>query len=53
MFWEIIIMALVGGGIGWFTNYLAVKLIFRPLNPIRIPIIGLELQGWCLNAEKK
>ena len=45
MFWEIIIMALVGGGIGWFTNYLAVKLIFRPLNPIRIPIIGLELQG--------
>ena len=38
-------MALVGGGIGWFTNYLAVKLIFRPLNPIRIPIIGLELQG--------
>jgi len=45
LFWEIIIMALVGGGIGWFTNYLAVKLIFRPLNPIRIPIIGLELQG--------
>lgn len=45
MFWEIIIMALVGGGIGWFTNYLAVKLIFRPLNPVRIPIIGLEFQG--------
>ena len=38
-------MALVGGGIGWFTNYLAVKLIFRPLNPVRIPIIGLEFQG--------
>lgn len=45
MFWEIIIMALVGAGIGWFTNYLAVKLIFRPLNPIRIPILGVEIQG--------
>ncbi len=38
-------MALVGAGIGWFTNYLAVKLIFRPLNPIRIPILGVEIQG--------
>jgi len=45
VFWEIIIMALVGAGIGWFTNYLAVKLIFRPLNPIRIPILGVEIQG--------
>ncbi len=45
MFWEIIVMSLVGAGIGWFTNYLAIKLIFRPLNPIRIPIIGLEFQG--------
>lgn len=38
-------MSLVGTCIGWFTNYLAIKLIFRPLNPIRIPIIGLEFQG--------
>ena len=45
MFWEIIIMALVGGCIGWFTNFLAVKLIFRPLNPVRIPVIGFEFQG--------
>lgn len=45
MFAEIIIMSLVGATIGWFTNYLAIKLIFRPLNPIRIPIIGLEFQG--------
>ena len=45
MFWEILAMSLVGAGIGWFTNYLAIKLIFRPLNPIRIPLIGLEFQG--------
>ncbi len=45
MFWEIIFMALVGGVIGWFTNYLAIKLIFRPLYPIKIPLIGIKLQG--------
>jgi len=45
VFWEIIVMALVGAVIGWFTNYLAIKLIFRPLNPIRIPLIGLDFQG--------
>lgn len=45
MFWEILVMSLVGAAIGWFTNYLAIKLIFRPLNPVRIPIIGLEFQG--------
>lgn len=36
---------LVGALIGWFTNYLAVKMIFRPQRPFRIPIIGLTLQG--------
>ena len=45
MIWQIIMMSLVGAGIGWFTNYLAVKLIFRPLNPVRIPVIGIEFQG--------
>lgn len=45
MIWEILIMSLVGAGIGWFTNYLAIKMIFRPLNVIKIPIIGLEFQG--------
>lgn len=45
MFWEIIVMSLVGAIIGWFTNYLAIKLIFRPLNPVRIPLIGVQFQG--------
>lgn len=39
------ILALVGAAIGWFTNVLAIKLIFRPFNPIRIPILNLTFQG--------
>lgn len=43
--WRIFTALLVGGFIGWFTNYLAIKLIFRPLNPIEIPLLGLKIQG--------
>ena len=27
---------IIGGVIGYFTNYIAIKMLFRPLNPIRI-----------------
>lgn len=36
---------LIGAIIGWFTNYLAVKMIFRPQEPITIPILGIVIQG--------
>lgn len=39
------IMALIGAVIGWSTNLLAIKMIFRPLYPLKIPIIGWRLQG--------
>lgn len=42
---EIIIMTIVGALIGWFTNYLAVKMLFRPIRPWRIPLTKIELQG--------
>lgn len=42
---EIIIMIIVGALIGWFTNYLAVKMLFRPIRPWRIPLTKIELQG--------
>jgi uncharacterized membrane protein YheB (UPF0754 family) len=42
---QLIFMAFIGALIGWFTNYLAIKLIFRPQNPIKIPFIGYEIQG--------
>jgi len=36
-------MPLIGAAIGWFTNLLAVKLIFRPYRPVKLP--GYSLQG--------
>lgn len=41
----IIMMTLIGGLIGYITNVVAVKMLFRPLNPWRMPIIGWEIQG--------
>ncbi len=41
----LIIMAIVGALIGWMTNVIAIKLMFRPINPIRVPIVGFEIQG--------
>lgn len=31
-----IVMVLVGGFIGWITNKVAIKLLFRPVNPVKI-----------------
>lgn len=44
-FLRISIMAIIAAVIGWVTNFLAIKMIFRPLNPVKIPIIGWEMQG--------
>jgi len=41
---ELFILSLIGGFIGWITNLIAVKLLFRPLNPIRFPF-GYKIQG--------
>jgi uncharacterized membrane protein YheB (UPF0754 family) len=41
--WQIISIPLIAGLIGWITNYLAVKMIFRPRVPIRI--LGITFQG--------
>lgn len=31
--------------IGYITNVIAIKLIFRPINPIKIPIFNIEIVG--------
>jgi uncharacterized membrane protein YheB (UPF0754 family) len=41
----ILFLAIIGGIIGWITNVLAIKLIFRPIKPIRIPILNIEILG--------
>lgn len=38
-------MATVGALIGWSTNLIAIKLLFRPLHAYKIPLVGLEVQG--------
>ncbi|MTI49528.1 DUF445 domain-containing protein [Sporosalibacterium faouarense] len=45
MLLDIIILAVIGALIGWLTNIIAIKLIFRPLNPISIPLLGIKFQG--------
>lgn len=38
-----IVLPLLGGVIGYCTNYLAVRMIFRPLRPVKI--LGFTIQG--------
>lgn len=42
---KILILASIGGIIGYITNVVAIKLIFRPIEPIRVPIINKEIIG--------
>lgn len=42
---RILILAAIGGLIGYITNVIAIKLIFRPINPIKIPILNIEIIG--------
>ncbi len=39
------LLILVGGLIGWFTNRMAIRLLFKPYEPVRIPLLGFILQG--------
>lgn len=45
MLLEIFFLASIGAVIGWITNVLAIKMLFRPLKPIKVPLINIELQG--------
>lgn len=46
MIWQqVILLAIIGALIGWMTNVLAIKLLFRPLKPIRILGDKIVLQG--------
>ena len=41
----IIFMGLVGAGIGWFTNIVAIRLLFRPYRSYRLPLLGWSFHG--------
>ncbi|MCC0635757.1 DUF445 domain-containing protein [Clostridioides difficile] len=42
---RILILAVIGGFIGYVTNVVAIRLIFRPIVPIKIPILNIEIVG--------
>lgn len=40
---KLLLLPLISAFIGWITNYLAIKMIFRPLEPVRV--LGITFQG--------
>ncbi len=40
-----IFLPIVGAIIGWITNIIALRLLFRPLHPLAIPLINFNFQG--------
>lgn len=43
MKWHYLMIPVVGAIIGWVTNYIAIKMLFRPYRPVRI--LGFTFQG--------
>lgn len=43
MNWLFILIPLISGFIGWFTNWIAIKMLFHPKEPIKI--IGITFHG--------
>jgi uncharacterized membrane protein YheB (UPF0754 family) len=39
------LIPIIGAVIGYFTNYIAVKMLFRPIQPINIPLVKIKIQG--------
>jgi len=42
----------VGAGIGWVTNVVAIRLLFRPYRPYRLPLFGWSFQGLIPKRQK-
>ncbi len=43
MDYRLLFLPLIGAVIGWITNYIAIKMLFKPYRPIKI--FGLTIQG--------
>lgn len=43
MSWFLFAFPVIGAAIGWLTNHLAVRMLFRPRKPVGLP--GLKIQG--------
>lgn len=38
-------MGLIGASIGWITNVFAIRLLFRPYECYKVPVLGFQFQG--------
>lgn len=45
MYFRLLFLPVIGALIGWLTNWIAIKLIFKPYNPYRVPVLGIVIQG--------
>lgn len=39
---QLLVLPIIGALIGWFTNYLAVKMLFHPKNPVRLGVFTIQ-----------
>lgn len=49
----VVILTVVGALIGWVTNIFAIKLMFRPIHPIKIPLTRLTIMGLIPKRKKE
>ncbi|MGX8795652.1 DUF445 domain-containing protein [Fusibacter sp. JL298sf-3] len=42
---KLVLMATIGAFIGWTTNVIAIKLLFRPIHPVKVPLLPFYIQG--------
>ncbi|AZR73680.1 hypothetical protein BBF96_09955 [Anoxybacter fermentans] len=45
MDYRLAFLPIIGSLIGWLTNWIAIKLIFKPYNPYHIPLLKIKIQG--------
>lgn len=43
MTWSLLLIPVISAFIGWFTNWIAIKMLFHPKEPINV--LGLKIQG--------
>lgn len=43
MNWTYILIPLISGFIGWLTNWVAIKMLFHPVKPVKV--LGMTIQG--------
>ncbi len=43
--WQLLTMPAVGGVIGWITNVIAIRMLFRPYRPVKLPLLPITIQG--------